>query len=112
MGIERFFTQSIAVYAFTASGTWPYDNAWSAITGSPFKGSFTELSGDRAKVGGATEARADGFFCLPSSVAVLSTHKIKWNSRTFEIVMPPKIFPEFPGHHQEVYVKESPEAVI
>jgi hypothetical protein len=111
MGIDRFYTQSIAVYAFSASATWPYDNTWAAITGSPFKGSFTEVSGNRAMVGGASEVRADGYFCLPSSVAVTMKNKCKWNSRTFEIVNI-KTFPELPGHHQEVYVKESPEAVI
>jgi len=113
MGIERFYTQSIAVYSFAASATWPYDNTWSAITGSPFKGSgLHELSGDRARMGGATEARGDGYFCLPTSVAITSAMKIKWNNRTFEIVQPPKMLNELAGHHQEVYVKESPEAVL
>jgi hypothetical protein len=112
MGIERFYTQSIAVYSFAASATWPYDNTWSAIAGSPFKGSgLHELSGDRARMGGATEARGDGYFCLPSSVAITRAMKIKWDSRTFEIVNI-KELNELAGHHQEVYVKESPEAVI
>ena len=112
MGIERFYTQSIAVYSFSASATWPYDNTWSAITGSPFKGSgLHELSGDRARMGGATEARGDGYFCLPSSVAITRAMKIKHNSRTYEIVNI-KILSELAGHHQEVYVKESPEAVL
>jgi hypothetical protein len=111
MGIERFFNQSIAVKSFAASASWPFDNTWTAITGSPFKGSYTELSGDRAKVGGATEARGDGYFCLPSSVAITDLMKIVWNSRTFEIVNI-KTFPELSNHHQEVYVKESPEAAL
>lgn len=111
MGIERFFTQSVAVYSFTASSTWPFDNAWSAISGSPFKGSFTETSGNRSVVGGSSEARADGYFSLPSSADILPKHRIKWNSRTFDIVQI-KTFPEFPGHHQEVYVKETPEALL
>jgi hypothetical protein len=111
MGIERFYTQSIAVKSFSASATWPYDNTWTAITGSTFKGSFTEVSGNRAMVGGATEARADGFFCLSSSVAITDLMKIVWNSRTFEIVNI-KTFPELPSHHQEVYVKESPESAL
>jgi hypothetical protein len=37
--------------------------------------------------------------------------KIKWDSRTFEIVNI-KELNELVGHHQEVYVKESPEAVL
>lgn len=111
MGIERFFTQNVAVYSFSTSATWPFDNTWSAITGSPFKGSFTETSGTRSIVGGASESRADGYFCLPSGVAVLPKHRIKWNSRTFEIVQI-KTFPESPGHHQEVYVRETPESPL
>jgi hypothetical protein len=112
MGIERFYTQSIAVYSFSPSATWPFDNAWSAITGSPFKGSgLHELSGDRARVGGTVEARGDGYFCLPSSVSITRAMKIKWDSRTFEIVNI-KELNELAGHHQEIYVKESPEAVL
>jgi hypothetical protein len=110
MGIERFYTHSIAVYSFAASATWPYDNTWTAITDSPFKGSgLHELSGDRSREGGATEARGDGYFCLPSSVAITRAMKIKWDGRTFEIVNI-KELNELSGHHQEVYVKESPEA--
>lgn len=111
MGIERFFTQSIAVYDFTNGATWPYEPAWAAITGSPFKGSFTETSGDRSRVGGAVESRADGYFCLPSSINIETHHRVKWNSRTFAIVQI-KRFPEMPGHHQEVYVKETTEAML
>ncbi|MBE3143213.1 MAG: hypothetical protein IMZ61_04715 [Planctomycetes bacterium] len=111
MGIERFYTESSAVYDFSASATWPFENTWSAITGSPFNCSYTELSGDRARVGGATESRGDGFFSYPVSVAMLPKYRIKWDSRSFEIVQI-KRFPESPAHHQEVYVKETPEAIL
>lgn len=105
MGIERFYTESIAVTAFTASATWPFAMGWNAITGSPFKGSFTELSGSRADVGGASEARADAMVCLPTSVTMLSFYRITHDSKTYEIVNIKKL-PEKAGHHQEVYLKE------
>ena len=111
MGIECFYTQSIAIYAFTASATYPFDNAWNAISGSPFKGSFTETSGARSIVGGSSEVRADGYFCLATSAAIATKNKIKWDSRTFEILQI-KDLNELSGHHQEIYVKESPEAVL
>jgi hypothetical protein len=105
MGIERFFTESIAVTAFAPSATWPFENAWTAITGSPFKGSFTELSGSRADVGGASEVRADAMVCLPTSVTVTTANHITHDSKTFEIVNIKKL-PEKAGHHQEIYLKE------
>jgi uncharacterized repeat protein (TIGR02543 family) len=110
--ISRFFTQPVHVYKFTASATFPFDNTWSEVIGSPFYGCFSELSGDRARVGGATEARADGFFAFPSNIVIQAKYKLVWAGRTFEIVVPPKIFPERTGHHLEVFVKESPEAII
>ncbi len=135
MGIERFYTLSIAVYGAVTASTHPFDITWAQITGSPFKGSFTETSGDRAKVGGATEARADGYFCLPiynhdqelypsdtlypsdllfpnEPITEIETkYKIKYDSRNFDIVQI-KILPEKAGHHQEVYVRENKEVVL
>ena len=111
MGIERFYAQSIYVYNFAASATWPYDETWSQITGSPFKGSVTELSGDRAKVGGATEARADIVIDMATSNAVLTKHKIKWDGRAFDIVNIKKLN-EKAGHHQEIYCAENKEVVL
>ena len=87
MGIERFYTQSIAVYSFAASATYPFDNTWSAITGSPFKGSgLHELSGDRSRVGGAAEARSTGGQ-LPGVVAVASAdddHGVAFGAEFFQ----------------------------
>ena len=111
MGIERFYTQSIYVYNFAAGSAWPYDEAWTQITGSPFKGSVSELSGDRAKIGGATEARADICIDMATSNAVLTTHKIRWDSRNFDIVNIKKLN-EKAGHHQEVYCAENKALVL
>ena len=111
MGIERFYTQSIYVYNYAASATWPYDETWSQITGSPFKGSVSELSGDRAKVGGATEARADIVIDTSTSHAILTSHKIKWDGRAFDIVNIKKLN-EKSGHHQEIYCAENKEVVL
>jgi hypothetical protein len=111
MGIDRFWTQSIYVYNFAASATWPFDETWSQITGSPFKGSVTELSGDRAIVGGSSEARADIMVTMSTANAVLNKHKIKWNSRKFDVVQI-KALPELPSHHQEIYCKENLEVVL
>ena len=111
MGIERFYTQSIAVYNFAASSVWPYDEIWSAITGSPFKGSVTELSGDRAKVGGATEARADICIDMAPANAVLTKHKVKWDGRAFDIVNIKKLT-EKAGHHQEIYCAENKTVIL
>jgi hypothetical protein len=112
MGIERFWTELIYIYSKSASSTYPYDETWTQITGSPFYGSFTELSGDRAKVGGATEARADAMITMDATNAVLEKHKIKYDNRYYEIVIPPKKFPEHPNHHQEIFVHETPEFVL
>lgn len=105
MGIERFYTESIAVTDFSASATWPNDLAWNAITGSPFKCSWTELSGNRADVGGASEVRADAMACLASSVSIDRKYRITHDSKTYEIVNIKKIT-EKTGHHQEIYLKE------
>lgn len=111
MGIERFYTQTIYVYNFSASSTWPFDDTWAGITGSPFKGSVTELSGDRAKIGGATEARADIVIDMATANAVTTKHKIKWNSRNFDIVNI-KTLTEKTGHHQEIYCAENKEITL
>jgi hypothetical protein len=105
MGIERFYTESIGILAFSPSGTYPFDDTWTAITGSPFNGAFTELSGARADVGGASEVRADAMVCLPTSVPVLSKYHVTYDSKTYEIVNIKKL-PEKAGHHQEIYLKE------
>jgi hypothetical protein len=105
MGIERFYTESISISALSASSTWPYAEAWTAITGSPVRGLFTELSGSRADVGGASEIRADAMVCLPTNIKILSSYRVGYNSKTYEIVNIKKL-PERAGHHQEVYLKE------
>jgi head-tail adaptor len=111
MGIERFYAESIYVYNYSASSTWPYDETWAQITGSPFKGSVTELSGDRAKVGGATESRVDICIDMSTANAVLAKHKIKWDSRNFDVKYIKKL-PEKTGHHQEIYCAENKEVVL
>jgi hypothetical protein len=105
MGIERFYTESIAVTSFTPSATWPYENAWNAVSGSPFKCSWTELSGTRADVGGASEVRADAMACLASSVTIDRSYHVTHGSLTYEIVNI-KPISEHKNHHQEVYLKE------
>lgn len=100
MGIERFYTESIAVYSGVV--TAGSDPVWTAISGSPFVASVTELSGSKAIVGGAVEKRADKRFYTDNNTAITASCRIKHDGETYEIIQIQR-FPEYPGHHMEIY---------
>lgn len=109
MGIERFYNQDIYVYSGVVTGGG--DPAYTAIAGAPFAASATELSGNKAIIGGAVEVRADMMFCMESNSSISTANKLKWDSLPWDIVHV-KFIHEFGGHHMEIYCTRAPALVL
>jgi head-tail adaptor len=105
MSIESFYRQSFIPQTWTASATFPFDETWT--DGSAFKGALDTISSAERWADAQVVALSSHWIATKANVSLTKNNRIKFGTRIFEVVGPPDPCLLKPGHHAEIYVRET-----